>query len=767
MIVAKFLHDTTPPATGIDVLATRQTDQGFVVQWSALDMNPIRSYDIQVSVDRGPWRTWLSKTRATSAIWLAGDGHAYAFRARATDAKGNRGRWNIANQPASRPTLVRGGFAVVRAASLTVRSRPDSAGSVVSQLRKGDIVAVTAGPVLADGYRWYQVAGPITTWAPVEPIRSGNWVAGSQGSTTYLGPRLAPNTTIVAAAISGLSFGAGGSASLGPSAAARAARAFSPNGDGSEDGLVLRWTNRVAFDSLVLRVFRADGHLAGTANVPDRGRGAQGWTWNGSVGAGRLPDGHYAIQLLGRAGGATYTAPSIAPLGTTQVLRFGVTIDTAGPRMTGGSISARIVSPPRDGRSDRIALAGASIGATRWRLTAAPIVGGRPGSPVRTIGGPGGSPRVSWNGWTDRGLPAPDGRYRLTLAVFDEAGNYQARAWDVVVDGTAPNPVLSASPSAFSPNGDGAADRTVVRWSTAETASVAIRITHGTRVVRIFPTHRPGTGGAFAWDGRVAGGGRVADGVYGVRVTTQDAAGNRRTVVLRLVVDRTAGRLRWKPAAFYPQDLDALARTATASFQLARRATTTLQVVGPGGAPLRTAWHGRSLGPGSVRWTWDGRDSSGALVPAGGYTLVLSAAGRYGTTVLRQAIVVDAFSVSLSATKLRPGQRLTVDVPLGRAAPWPARRHVRPGRTAAGSPGGDGGGAGTLDRRLPGRRGRSGPGLDPHRRDRCRRSPERHAALGERALTRRPPGLRRPSPPRRDARPSRLGDAPVPYTWRR
>ena len=134
VIVAKFLHDTTPPETGIDVLAVRQPDEGFVVGWSALDMNPIRNYDVQVSTDGGPWRAWLSKTRATDAVWLGRSGHAYAFRARATDAKGNRGRWDVTNLPSSRPTLHKGGFATVKTASLSVRSRPDTAGSVVSQL---------------------------------------------------------------------------------------------------------------------------------------------------------------------------------------------------------------------------------------------------------------------------------------------------------------------------------------------------------------------------------------------------------------------------------------------------------------------------------------------------------------------------------------------------------------------------------------------------------------------------------------------------------
>ena len=63
VIVAKFLHDTTPPDTGIDVLAARQGDEGFTVTWSAQDINPIRNYDVQVSADGGPWKPWLTGRR--------------------------------------------------------------------------------------------------------------------------------------------------------------------------------------------------------------------------------------------------------------------------------------------------------------------------------------------------------------------------------------------------------------------------------------------------------------------------------------------------------------------------------------------------------------------------------------------------------------------------------------------------------------------------------------------------------------------------------
>lgn len=160
-------------------------------------MNPIRHYDVQVSVDRGPWRAWRNRTRATAATMVGRIGHAYAFRVRATDSKGNRGTWRIANRPTSRPILRKGGFATIVADSLTVRSRPDTAGSVVTELNLGDVVAITGGPVSADGYNWYRVSGPLSSWAPTRPVRSGNWVAGGSASVAYLAPRTAPNTTIV------------------------------------------------------------------------------------------------------------------------------------------------------------------------------------------------------------------------------------------------------------------------------------------------------------------------------------------------------------------------------------------------------------------------------------------------------------------------------------------------------------------------------------------------------------------------------------------
>ena len=659
VIVAKFLHDTTPPETGIDVLPAHQGDEGFVVGWSALDMNPIRDYDVQVSIDGGPWRAWLTRTKATQAVWLGRSAHAYAFRARATDAKGNRGTWDIASLPSPRPTLHKGGFATVRTGSLTVRSRPDTSSGAVSQLERGDVVAITGGPVAADGYTWFKISGPLRSWGPTEPVRTGVWVAGRNGSTTYLTPRTPPNTTIVAAGIAGLTFGAGGSGSVGSSEAAKAARAFSPNGDTSEDRLTLRWTNALAFDSLTLRVFRPTGTLLGTRAVTATGAGAQAWAWDGAIGGHRLADGRYLVQLVGRADGHTYTAP-FRPLLAAQVAAYAVTIDTLRPKLTSAAIGGHLVSPLRDGRHDAVAVSGAASGATRWRLTVAGSSGPSPGAVIRTIAGRGGRPRTSWDGRTDAASPARDGRYRVTLAVLDAAGNFATRSWTVVVDGTAPPTSVSTEPASISPDGDGAADTAVIRWAAAEPAKVTTRIYRGTRLVRTYAGGGTSKAGAFRWDGRTRAKTRLADGIYRAVLTAQDAAGNRRATTVTIRLDRTAGWLRWAPTAFYPQDGDRLARTSRATFKLARAARTSLTIVDAGGHVVRTAWTDRKRAAGTVRWRWDGRAAGGAMVAPGTYALVLSARSGYGTTVLRRTIVVDAFAISLSSTKPRAGRPLVV-----------------------------------------------------------------------------------------------------------
>jgi hypothetical protein len=54
----------------------------------------LHSYDVQIRIDSGDWRTLMSKTTATSRSITGTSGHAYGLRVRARDKAGNIGRWS-------------------------------------------------------------------------------------------------------------------------------------------------------------------------------------------------------------------------------------------------------------------------------------------------------------------------------------------------------------------------------------------------------------------------------------------------------------------------------------------------------------------------------------------------------------------------------------------------------------------------------------------------------------------------------------------------
>jgi flagellar hook assembly protein FlgD len=343
-----------------------------------------------------------------------------------------------------------------------------------------------------------------------------------------------------------------------------------------------------------------------------------------------------------------------------QIALFGVTIDTVAPTLTAASAAPRAFSPNGDGRLQSVAVrASGATGASSWRFTAAPLGSEGPGAPVRTIAGSGAAPKVSWDGKTDAGTVAGDGTYRLTIAVLDDAGNAATRAFDIVLDTTAPAVTVAASPAAFSPDGDGMADRTRVAWTNGNSLAAVVTISRGTKVVRTFAT-KAATAGTIAWDGRDRTGRAVPDGAYAVRIVSIDALFNRGVATATVTVDRSAGFLRWSPIAFDPQDGDTLARSARVTFRLGRPATTTLAIVDGSGAVVRTIWTDRRLAAGTVGWSWDGRTGAKAFVAPGTYSAVLTATSDLGISTLRRAIVVDAFIVSPSATTLAAGQALTV-----------------------------------------------------------------------------------------------------------
>ncbi len=653
-ISLKFLHDTTPPEAGIAILPAAMGDAGFVVAWRAADDSAIRSYDVQVSVDGGAWTAWRTGTKATSDVFLGADGHGYAFRVRATDAYRNVGAWDVVSRYDPTPGLAVGGFGRVRIDGVSARVSPDTSALKVATLSAGQVLAIIGGPVGADGYTWYKVTGPLREWNTVAFTRSGIWVPVRDGTTSYVAATQAPGATRVVAAIAGLRIGAA------PAGGDAGVVAFSPNGDHSGDTLRLAWRNRVAFDVLTLRVFRLDGSLVGSRTLARTKAGDQTYDWDGKLsGAGHLPDGRYVLQLVGRAGGRTYTAPSARPVTRPQVALYSAVVDRVAPPVTSVSSTGARISPNGDGRFDRLTFKMKATGGVVWDFSVARLNGSKVGPTVRTVTGTGPRAIVTWNGTASGGAVVPDGAYRVTLRVADAAGNRSVRSGTVVVDARPPVVVATVAPSPMSPNGDKVSDVAALRWVSDETVRGTVSIRSGTHVVRRW-SFTARAGGTIAWNGRDARGRPVPDGSYRVRIDGLDATGNRTIVERTLVVDRTAGFLRWSHTAFDPQDGDATLPSSRLSFRLTRSARVSLAIVDARGVAVRTVWTAHALPAGQRVWTWDGRATSGAFVAPGAYTAVLSVSSAIGTTVLRRPVFAGAFRVTPSATTLKAGTTLAL-----------------------------------------------------------------------------------------------------------
>ncbi|MES2210137.1 MAG: glycosyl hydrolase family 18 protein, partial [Chloroflexota bacterium] len=310
----KFLRDTTAPTAGIITLPATQRSAGFEVRWAGRDESSIASFDVQVASDGGAWADWKVATTATSAVFLADDGHAYAFRVRARDSHGNLADWTVTST-STQPSLAVGGFGTVLVNNLNLRASAGTSAAAVGTVSSGDIVALTGGPVSADGYTWYEVTAPIGQWSPVDSVETGAWIAIGNSTSTYVAPRAPVNATAIAAVMRDFRV-----------SNASGARFVAPN-DPIRRAVSATWTNSAPLSELQARVFKADGTLLETRSIDRLAVGPQSIDFDGRVGGIALPAGTYLIQLTGRSNGAAVYAPAAVAVTPELVAAFGVTVD--------------------------------------------------------------------------------------------------------------------------------------------------------------------------------------------------------------------------------------------------------------------------------------------------------------------------------------------------------------------------------------------------------------------------------------------------------
>jgi hypothetical protein len=346
---------------------------------------------------------------------------------RAADVHGNQSAWKSIplGALAAPGSLTVGGFGTVVTDGLRMRASPSTAASIMTTLAAGHALQVIGGPTSAEGYAWYQVAGPVRQWGPVDAMQVGGWVAASGNGFTNVVPRRPVFATHISAGLTGLRLADGG------------ARMLTPNGDGKQDKLAIDWTNRRSFDSLSLRVHRTDGTLAGTValGAGKLGAGAQGYQWDGRLAGTLVPAGAYVVQLLGIDGSTTFSLPSASPVSATQIARFGVTV---GPAAHTSVVSFKS-TPASPTRSTSATYSLRFGGPVKW-LTAGDFARTGTATGCRL-----GTPTGAGNAWSIRVSGCSAGTVLLSLragAVMDAVSNWgpatRVVAPSLVIDRTAP-----------------------------------------------------------------------------------------------------------------------------------------------------------------------------------------------------------------------------------------------------------------------------------------------------------------------------------------
>ena len=299
LLADKFVHDTAPPVGGVSLLPASTDAQAVRISWRAEDYaSGVRDYNVQYRLSGGTWQAWFRGTKKTAAWFTGTVGSTYQFRVRAFDRKGNAQAWvTVPGKPATvRPDT----FAVVKSSTLNVRSGPGTSYFIVATATKGDRVYVLEGPVASGGLAWFRVQYGFSEWPSADfPLIA--WMAGSDADTTYLGPSVAPTTTKLSPFVR---------------ITARTA-AFSPNGDGVQDGATVAYTLKHNATNVRLDVLNSNGSVVRSIALGGKAAGPNTAAWNGRTSSGSWsPAGQYLLRITAiDESGAAHTgpAPTISP----------------------------------------------------------------------------------------------------------------------------------------------------------------------------------------------------------------------------------------------------------------------------------------------------------------------------------------------------------------------------------------------------------------------------------------------------------------------
>lgn len=264
---------------------------------------------------------------------------------------------------------------------------------------------------------------------------------------------------------------------------------------------------------------------------------------------------------------------------------------------------------------------------------------------------------VFWDGMDSSGKLAADGLYYYELSVTEPAGNSSsARTAGFTLDTSKTELMLSVSPAAFSPNGDGVQDTMtftpVVKASSGiESYSLKVFDSKGKTVYT-----QSGTGSmpaSLSWNGIAADGvTRCEDGTYSVTIETIANSGTMAsTPAQNFLLDTAAPQVKISVpyTLFSPDGISRKQSLPVSVTDASREAKWVAEILSKNGTPVRTyTWQNSK----PVDFSWDGTDNNGNKVADGEYAVRIASTDSAGNSVRADipGIVLDTRPVSAYIT---------------------------------------------------------------------------------------------------------------------
>ncbi len=247
-----------------------------------------------------------------------------------------------------------------------------------------------------------------------------------------------------------------------------------------------------------------------------------------------------------------------------------------------------------------------------------------------------------------------DGVYTYQIVAVDSHGNRAAAEGEITAIPTKPTLNISADPTKFSPNSDGAIDTTLFSYSVdyasyyiPDPATITIDIKNASNQT-VFTqsfSHTPGNY-TFEWDGKKNDGTDLDEGIYTVILSGYDALGtysDLKSIGVEIVyTNTTITILGDSPDPFSPV-VNGNKDTTIISYSLSKPSTVTIQIKDFTDSLVKILQN-EELEEKEITQTivWDGKDSSDTIVSDGAYTYVIIATDDAGnTSSASNSVIVD------------------------------------------------------------------------------------------------------------------------------